>query len=78
MPEVRARVTCKWQITVPLRVREALGLQVGDVLEFVQAADGAWLIRRQVPAEPFDRYVGFLHELAGPDPDELLRELRGR
>lgn len=66
----------KWPTTIPRRVREALGLRVGDEVEFVPT-EGGWLVRRRRPAGLFERYVGYLRNLAGQDPDDLLRELRG-
>ncbi len=58
MPESRATITAKWQITIPRRVREALGLRV----EFVPT-EGGWLVRRRRPAGLFERYVGYVTTL---------------
>lgn len=35
-----ATITSKGQITIPLRVREKLGLQPGDRIEFVEVDEG--------------------------------------
>lgn len=35
-----ATITSKGQITIPLRVREKLGLEPGDRIEFVEVDDG--------------------------------------
>lgn len=42
-----ATITSKGQITLPLRVREALGLDAGDRVEFVEIEKGRFAI---VPA----------------------------
>ncbi|GBC85107.1 hypothetical protein HRbin11_01549 [bacterium HR11] len=77
MIKAKAKLTAKWQITLPAVVRERLGLRVGDTLEFVEEPDGTWRIRRRAGEGPFDRYIGFLQDLAGRDPDEIVREIRG-
>lgn len=78
MRKESARITSKWQITIPAAVRVRLGLRVGDVLEFLEEPGGVWRVRRRAEEGPFDRYVGLPKELAGHDPDELIREMRGR
>jgi hypothetical protein len=35
-------------------------------------------MRKDRLCSPFDEYVGFLKELEGCDPDELVEEMRGR
>lgn len=42
-----ATITSKGQITLPVRVREALGLDAGDRIEFVEIEKGKFVI---VPA----------------------------
>lgn len=39
-----ATVTSKGQITIPSQVRNALGLEVGDRVEFVEQGDGQFAI----------------------------------
>ena len=39
-----ATVTSKGQITIPIRVREALGLDAGDRIEFVEIDKGKFAI----------------------------------
>ena len=45
------RITGKYQITLPKRVREELRAGVGDRLAFVQGDDGVWRIL-VVPKDP--------------------------
>jgi antitoxin PrlF len=51
-----ATVTSKGQITLPLEVRESLGLQAGSRVSFVRTADGAFEL---IPA------TGSVRELRG-------------
>lgn len=71
-----AKVTSKGQVTVPKEVREKMGLAAGDEIEFVEE-DGKYLIRKRRGASPFDKYLGYLKQKAGQDPDEIVKELRG-
>jgi len=55
-----ATVTSKGQITIPLRVREALGLDAGDRIEFVEIEKGRFAI---VPANHSVRELkGLFHD----------------
>ncbi|HED04195.1 MAG TPA: AbrB/MazE/SpoVT family DNA-binding domain-containing protein [Candidatus Fraserbacteria bacterium] len=71
-----AKVTSKGQITVPKEVREQLGISAGDELEFI-SVNGEYRIRRFIRHSPFDRYRGYLKQLEGRDPDQIVRKLRG-
>jgi len=51
-----ATITAKGQITIPARVRSALGVDTGDRLEFVEIEKGQFLI---IPA------TGSIQELKG-------------
>lgn len=41
---VRARLTTKGQITIPLEVRRRYGLDAGDEVEFIAEPKGAYLV----------------------------------
>lgn len=71
-----ARVTAKGQVTIPKKIRRRLGIKAGDELEFVEDREGV-RIRKRVQESPFHAYRGYLCELAGHDPDEIVREMRG-
>lgn len=71
-----AKMTSKGQITVPKAVRERLGLEPGDELEFVDEGEQL-VIRRHDEDSRFARYRGILAHLKGQDPDELVAEMRG-
>ncbi|HWO93548.1 MAG TPA: AbrB/MazE/SpoVT family DNA-binding domain-containing protein [Dehalococcoidia bacterium] len=74
---IRAKITGKGQVTVPKDVRERMGLRPGDEIEFVEDAEG-FRVQKHVLASPFTKYRGYLKELAGRDPDELVEQMRGR
>lgn len=40
-----ATVTSKGQVTIPVDVRHRLGIESGDRIEFVEVADGEFVIR---------------------------------
>jgi antitoxin PrlF len=42
---LRSTLTSKGQTTIPLRVREHLGLRQGDAIDFVVQADGSVVMR---------------------------------
>jgi antitoxin PrlF len=73
----KARVTSKGQITIPKPVRDRLGLRAGDEVEFVEDASGIHL-RKELVESPFKPYRGFLKQLKGQDPDQLIEEIRGK
>ena len=71
-----SRITSKGQITLPKEVRLRLGVGPGDEVSFVEE-DGRYVLRKEVKASPFSEYRGFLKELKGCDPDQIIQELRG-
>ncbi len=70
------KITSKGQITLPKKVRDGLGLKPGDEIEFI-AEKGEFKIRKLLPANPFSGYRGYLKDLAGREPEELVKDLRG-
>jgi antitoxin PrlF len=71
------RVTTKGQITIPKDVRERLGLRPGDEIEFVEDQSG-FRVQKLLMDSPFKKYRGYLKDLAGRDPDEMVEQMRGR
>ena len=72
-----AKITSKGQITLPKEVRRRLGIGPGDEVEFVEER-GKYVLKKIVKVSPFDAYVGFLRDQWGSDPDQIIRELRGK
>ena len=58
-------MTSKGQVTIPLKVREKLGLRSGDRVDFSEK--GTDLVIRRAPdtQNPFDRYKGKFKGLGG-------------
>lgn len=71
------RITRKGQVTLPKRIREALGLRQGDIVDFKIAPDKRVVIVKGGSPSPFDKYFGFLKDKKGMDVDEIIREIRG-
>lgn len=74
------RVTSKGQVTIPLAVREAMGIRVSETeVEFTQDKSGKWYLQKLKPgAEKSNRFrdvhkVGKLRM----STDELLQLTRG-
>lgn len=72
-----ATVTSKGQVTIPKEVRERLGVEAGDRLEFIADDKGAWRI---VAATKDVRAVkGIIAKPARPvSVEEMNRAVRGR
>ena len=74
MPQ--AKITTKGQITIPLAVRQRMGVGPGDTLEF-QDTDAGGLVTKGKTASPFTKYRGYLKKKRGKNPDVVLAALRG-
>ena len=72
----KSKLTSKGQITIPKDVRERLGLRPGDEIDFVEEKVG-FRVQKRILASPFKRYRGYLNDLAGIDPDDLVEQMRG-
>lgn len=77
-------LTVKGQVTIPKRVRDALGLKPGDGVDFMLDELGRVVLRRAdrlhpVEAGPdrFDRAVGAATIKLGCSVDEYMRMIRG-
>lgn len=75
----QAKITSKGQITVPLRVRNVLGVKAGDKIAF--DLDGDEVIVRPVRTRnPFEKFRGAGGTGIGPGRKaviEAIREMRG-
>jgi AbrB family looped-hinge helix DNA binding protein len=72
---VKSRISSKGQITVPVAVRDELGLTVGTEIEFV-VRDGEAVLRKGGGANhPVDRVYGRLQ--LGTSVDALVDAMRG-
>ena len=74
---MKATVTSKGQITIPLAIRRKLRLHKGTVLEFDESADHL-KATKQIDAERMRAVIGIAQEeLAGRSVADWLDELRG-
>ena len=68
-------MSTKGQLTVPIELREKLGLVAGTVVQF-ELRDGAVLLRKGTDKDhPVDRLFGRLN--LGNPVDEILDQMRG-
>ncbi len=80
------RVTSKGQVTIPKDIRKHLGIGPGSEVEFIEASDGAALVRLQRDVsgeesarkfrETLDRMSGTI-DLGGMTTDDYMEWLRG-
>ena len=70
-----AKITSKGQITLPLKIRQRLGVQSGETISFEEAQEG-FLVKKVLKKSPFDRWVGSLKLLQGKTSDDLVEEMR--
>lgn len=70
-------VTSKGQVTLPKRVRDALGLVPGSEVDF-ELEDGKVVLHKKVSKEKLARWQGYLRgELPEDSVDEFVDTLRG-
>ncbi len=73
---ITAKVTSKGQVTIPKKIRERLGVNPGEGIQF-EERNGVMLITKAVTASPFDEWIGKLKHLKGKRSDDLVKEARG-
>jgi antitoxin PrlF len=73
-----ATITSKGQITIPLKIRQQLGLKVGDKLEFITQAGQVIVQPARDNTDPFAKYVGILGTFQGgvEEINAWVREMR--
>jgi AbrB family looped-hinge helix DNA binding protein len=71
---MKARVSEKGQVTIPKKLREQLGIHVGDELDF-DAAQGQLVATKVAGRDAIDLLYGSLRLPASTD--ELIEEMRG-
>jgi AbrB family looped-hinge helix DNA binding protein len=76
---IRAKVTSKGQITIPMEIRRSLGVKPGDKLRF-ESQENGFRLTRDVEENVFEKWRGIGVSGIGPGPDGVrayMRELRG-
>jgi len=70
-------VTSKGQVTLPKRVRDALGIEPGTEVDF-DVEEGRVVMRKRIPIEAFAEWEGRLRgKLAAASVDETMEMMRG-
>ena len=72
---MKSTISSKGQVTVPVEVRDKLGLSPGTEVEFELRRNGVLLRKGGGVRHPVDRVFGLI-ELPAP-VDEILAEMRG-
>jgi len=76
-------LTVKGQVTIPKRIRDALGLKPGDGVDFAMNAEGQIVLRRARPVvvkkgdpDRFERALGTA-DIKWGSTDEYMKFVRG-
>lgn len=77
MESIAAKVTTKGQVTLPKEVRERMGIEAGDEIDF-QEKRGFYILRKKAKPSPFDKWMGYLRQKKGERPDDIVEALRGK
>ena len=76
MPASGLTVSSKGQITIPLKVRQRLGVKPGDKVQFVIEEGRAILQPARTDENPFNKWIGILSMPEGMSHDEWFRSIR--
>jgi len=69
-----ATVTKKYQVCIPKKIREKVGIKPGDRLEF-ETRKNEIIIRRKSNTSVLDKYIGYLRSRR--KTDDVISDLRG-
>ena len=72
MTAMEAKVTSKGQVTLPIELRDRLGIEPGDHILFVELADGTFALR--VRTGTLASLRGALSGKVGPATDKQVKE----
>lgn len=75
---MKSRISEKGQVTIPKKLRDQLGIRVGDELDF-EIEHGRLVVAKLVEQDPLDAVWGMLppEALEGLSVDEWIDEMRG-
>ncbi|MEF8786417.1 MAG: AbrB/MazE/SpoVT family DNA-binding domain-containing protein [Haloarculaceae archaeon] len=68
------RITKKGQVTIPKEIREELGIQPGDEIDFEETEEG-YVIRKEVDESRFEKWRGIAE--TNLTVRERMNDLRG-
>ncbi len=75
-----SRMQKKGQVTIPIEIRDRLGIQEGDFVAFVETEEGVLISRQEIAAVRLLNQIGQALQEKGIDLDELItsgRDMRG-
>jgi len=70
----RVKVTSKGQVTIPIELRNKIGIKPGNYLE-IKETEAGYVIQKQVDGNCLEKYVGILNNTTASD--KVIKELRG-
>ena len=68
------KVTKKGQVTIPKKIREAIGIKPGSEVNF-QICNGECVLKKVVKDDVFEKWAGYLK--IKKTTDQIIEELRG-
>lgn len=74
---LKSKISSKGQVTVPVQVRDRLGLETGTVVLFEVREDGVLIRKGSLGEHPVDKVFGVLKRSRPVDALALLDEMRG-
>lgn len=74
---LKSSLSSKGQVTVPVEIRERLGLAAGTAVLFELRPDGVLLKKGTLGAHPVDRVFGIIRPAHPTDSLALLDQMRG-
>jgi len=75
--DMKSTISSKGQITVPVAVRDRIGLRAGTTVRFELRPDGVLLKKGAGAEHPVDQVFGILERRRGVDSLALLDAMRG-
>lgn len=68
------RLTQKGQVTIPIEIRNYLGVLTGDDIEFIKEGTSV-IVRKKMDYSPFNKYAGY--SKTDKTTDQIMEDLRG-
>jgi len=68
------KITKKGQVTIPKKIREAMGVKPGSEVNF-QISDGECVLKKVARDDSFGKWAGYLK--IKKTTDKIIQELRG-
>ena len=69
------KVTRKGQVTIPKKIREAIGIKPGSEVNF-QIHKGECVLKKIIKDDPFRKWAGYFK--IKKTTDQIIQEIRGK